>query len=192
MHLTYLQQHDLQHLLLFCIRSAEFAQILWTSAEAARHCLWRCFSKTADSSNAHVCRVTKSECRAGSASSWSPAIHWSMKTTCGWWSRKRLAGSYMEPSPIEWILPLQACMWFLSSPSRGPNLTEFPTVHFRRRNMFPTATNSLWQTVACVSLGFPQTISWFVWSQKLSCASTVCPSWICRCHHEELWVPHCL
>lgn len=114
------------------------------------------------------------------------------KTTCGWQSRKHLAGSYMGPSPFEQILPLQTCTWFLSSPSTGLNLTEFPIVHFRRRNMFPTATNSLWQTAACVSLGFPQTISWFVWSQKLSCAGTVCPSCICRCHHEELCVPHSL
>lgn len=116
----------------------------------------------------------------------SHALKHEGKTTCGWQGRKHLAGSYMGPSPLEQILPLQMCTWFLSSPSMGLNLTEFPMVHFRRRNMFPTATNSLWQTIVRVSLGFPQTISWFVCSQKLSCASTVCPSWICRCHHEEL------
>lgn len=36
MGVAYLQQRDFQHLLLFCIRSDEFAQILWTSMEATR------------------------------------------------------------------------------------------------------------------------------------------------------------
>lgn len=75
----------------------------------------------------------------------SHALKHEGKSTCGLQGRKHLAGSYMGPSPLEQILPLQGCTWFLSSPSMGLNLTEFPMVHFRRRNMFPTATNSLWQ-----------------------------------------------
>lgn len=78
----------------------------------------------------------------------SHALKHAKKTMCGRWSRQQLAGSYVGPSPFEQILPLQTCTWFLSSTSTGLDLTVFPIASFRRRNIFPTATNSLWQAAA--------------------------------------------
>ena len=110
----------------------------------------------------HVCRVTKWQSWVCQFMVPSHALKHAEKTMWGWRSRQRLAGSYVGPSPSEQILPLQTCTWFLSSPSTGLDLTEFPIAHVRRRNIFPTATNSLWQAVARISLGFQQTISWLV------------------------------
>lgn len=118
--------------------------------------MWRYFSKTADSSNAHVCRVTKWQ-------SWVCQFMVPSHACIEAWREDNMW--VVEQKALSWLLcgtfsfwrdlPLQTCTWFLSRPSTGLNLTEFPIVYFWGRNMLPTATNSLWQTVACVSLGFP-------------------------------------